>query len=546
MSVIQSSIPDAETLHDVLPESKYEHSTAFERRRINTISALEAGLVASSGNVARGAPFNFILNRSTNSLLSLQESYFSVTGTLKITQNDNDGVANHYTRDMLKCSQQWLLSLFQTVTLKLGSEDVERRQIPILYNDYNYIMKSHLRDVEAGCMNQNGLFSNPNSIAIPGASLNKLDWIPFGGNDFDYNISDFDYLSVTANYATTAPVLYVPFTCYLPLSSMFSIDEYKPIFNTDVQITLLRDPTYDVSMVLAPKIDIQLDSIQKFQCDFIQYNMNENFAKLVQKVYQKPQMVVVGWTNGILQTLQNQQPNSQVQLRTPISLLFDLKDLHVAFPKTTVNTVRSTYKLININPGASGIARYNSKWANTAPHCYMPIPLAKINVQTDTYDLIDRNFQNEDIKVYTSATRDQNIITPIAYTGNGTATYTSNYYTMLYHNMLICRRYHGVLEDGIRPSQFYRDKFIISMPCYQFSRITSGGLITLNLNFPNYTINPFTPPATITALDTPMDTYNINQCLIIQHASRALEFNPNTGIHVKDISQSFSNDIALE
>lgn len=536
MSVIQSSLPDSNTLHDVLPQTKYEHSTAFERRRIASIPTLDAGLVGTQ--LALGSPFNFVVSKSANSLVCLQECYFSVTGTLNIaaTALTNGEIV---TRDMLKCSQQWLLSMFQNVVLKIGGEVCETREYPILFNDYNYCMKTHLRDVEAGCLNQNNLFSHPNTtIPVATTTMQTLQYSPNSYAYFDYNISDFAVATTG-----TAINIDVPFTCYLPLTAMFSVEDYKPIYNTEIVITLTRSSIPDVSIGYNTTSRVTVKSIKKFVFDCAQYNMNENFAKVVQKTYQKPQNVVVGFTTGILQTLQNQQSSTPVTLTTQASLKFELKDLHIAFPKTPSNMIPSSMKIPSAaNIAGNTIARYNSKWTNTPPHCYMPVPLANITVKADAYDLIDRNFQAEDIEIPIQTTKDFNICTPIAFKDN-TTTITSNYYTFLYQNMLMCRRYHDVLDDGIRPEEFLLSKFMISIPCYYFSRITSNSNIVVNFTYPNYDINPFTAPSNLSAFEKG-STYSINQIFIIQHATKAITF-ANGTVKVSDISQSFTNDIQL-
>lgn len=544
MSVIQSSIPDEETLYAVLPQTKYEHSTAFERRVVIQRSPKEAGLVGAT-NTGAGTPFNFIFDRSTNCLLSLQETNFCITGELKISQVvQTTADTTLLSHDMLKCSQQWILSLINNCSLKLGSREVERRMVPILLNDFNFMMKGHHRDIEAGCHEQQQFFYNDsyssedlttNSTTI---ELNPRKHGPM----INATIGDFTLQNTAAQTATVN----VPFSCYLPLNAMFSVDSYKPIFNTEVCVTLQMESSSDVSIALTQAAKVTLDHYTKFQCDFVQYTMNENFQKLVGKVYSKPQIVVVDNTNFVLQTLQNQSPNTQTQLSTPINVLFDLKDLHIAFPKSTTNLINKSF-IIKPVTIANEKMLYNEKWINSAIHSYMPVPLSQIKVQVDGYDLIDRNFQIEDVTIHTRNASDKNINLGMAYNNTpGSTDFISNYYTLLYNNYLLCRRYHDSLDDGVPHSRFLFDKFMISMPCYQFSRISSGSALNVTLSFPNYNVNPFAVCADGAAnLKTAEALPNITQMLLIQHASRAIAFNVGS-VDIKEISQSFSNEIELE
>ena len=540
MSVIQSSIPDEETLYAVLPRTKYEHSTAFERRAILSRPPKEAGLVAPT-NTGKGVVYNFVFDRSTNCLLSLQETCFSVTGYLKVAQVTTDTSTTTVSRDMLKCSQQWMLSLINNCSLKLGSKEVERRTIPILLNDYNFMMKGCHRDIEAGCCEQQQFFYN-DSKYIVGTALADLNHPRKHGPMINATIGDFEMTNLAGG---TASIL-IPFSCYLPLNALFSIDSYKPIFNTEITVTLQMESSDDVSISLTTYDKVTIDHYNKFQCDFVQYTMNENFQKLVGKVYAKPQIVVVDSTNYVLQTLQNQQPNTQVQLSTPINILFDLKDMHIAFPKSTGNLINSSF-VVNPLAVTNITTLYNEKWANSALHSYMPIPLSNIKVQVDTYDLLERNFQIEDVTIHARATGqyDKNINIGVAYSNTGND-FTSNYYTYLYNNYLICRRYHDELDDGVPHSRFLFDKFMISMPCYQFSRISSGSAINVNLTFPNYNVNPFKVCGKDgAAIIDSTASFDITQMLLIQHASRAIAFNAGN-VDIKEISVSFSNEIELE
>lgn len=545
MSVIQSSLPDEQTLYAVLPHSRYEHSTAFERRTVLSRSPKEAGLVAPTSHGA-GQNFSFIFDRSVNCLLSLQETYFNISGYLQISQTAVDAAANIMSSDMLKCSQQWILSAFNTCTLKLGSKEIEKRSIPIVLNDFQFMMKGSHRDIEAGVYEQEQFFYGRGYDAKIGTAhtttLNPRKHAPM----VNATIGDFEFTNTTTG--TTTAAIDVPFSCYLPLSAIFSVDTFKPVFNTEVSLTLLFESSNDVSIGLGPVNKVTLKNFTKFECDFVQYTMNENFQKLVGKVYAKPQIVVVDHINSVFQTLQNQRPNSQVQLSTPFNMMFDLKDLHIAFPKSTTNGIRQDW---NLAPVALTKTEhlYNEKWMNSAPHAYMPVPLAQIKVQVDGYDLLDRNFQTEDVTIRTRATfaDDKNINIGMA-TSNAGTTYNTNYYTALYNNYLLCRRYHDQMQDGVSLSRFLFDKFMISMPCYQFSRITTGSSLNVTLSFPGYVINPFHVPTSNTEfgkLAEAKDPMDINQMLIIQHASRAIQFN-NGNIDVKDISQTFSNEIELD
>ena len=154
-------------------------------------------------------------------------------------------------------------------------------------------------------------------------------------------------------------------------------------------------------------------------------------------------------------------------------------------------------------------------------------------VAWDSYELINRMFIDEDISTNITADseRDNNIISPISY-----AYGKSNYYTLLYNNMILCWKYSKQMEDSIKPEQFYRDKFIISIPVKQFQRVTKGSLMTIEFTWPSYTLNPFN-------VDPTSNDYMITQCLIIQHGKKAILFDNSIPTVVSNVTESFKVDL---
>lgn len=550
-TVIQSSYPVDVIIQDILPPvNNYKHSIGIDRRQIKKVVVSEGGLI-STEKPAQGATFNFVEKNIDTSFINLAESYFSISGNILVTQTETEleGIfEKHYTRDMMKCSQLWLLSLFRSMALKIDDKEIEMRNIPILMNDFLYIYENHHRDLECKTYNQNG-FHVGNHFTSPAIKIKAEDELTaqsfiqnnYNNLDCDYNICDFDIKSKLNKEALVAG-LKVPFTYYIPLKLLFSIKDLVPVYNRQIQISLVRDNSDDLSIFLDPKYKVEINNFDKFQLDLIQYTLNDTFKAMMDKNYKKPMLQVINVECPTLVPLRNQEPNNTISVQTPIKPLFGMTDLHICFPKITSNVIPTAYNIASKNP-TNYTTRYNSKWSNTPPHCFMPVPISKLMVSIDSYEFINKTFQDEDIKLNV-ANQDKNIITPICYDDKNNVL-TGNYYTLLYHNMLLCRKYHGTLEDSIKPEQFYRDKFIVSIPTEHFSRVNTNGLLTVELTLPNYTLDPFIAPADADTTPTADATKNITQMLIIQHGKKAVMFKAD-GVDVSNATANIKNDIEYE
>lgn len=166
MSIVQQSIPSSPVeLRKFVPRAGYIKNSSTINRMLVTIDTSTAGLLNSDKFGSKAYKFSY--DRSQSAIVSLNEAFFHIAGSLKFTNIS----ANSHVIDSSKLafSPQWLLSIINKLELNIGGTSYKSKQTPILYSHLKTLLSQDFNDLKNHVKDENLLQSfNDAIVGYPG------------------------------------------------------------------------------------------------------------------------------------------------------------------------------------------------------------------------------------------------------------------------------------------------------------------------------------------------------------------------------------------
>lgn len=510
-----SSVDHNEELRGLIPESTYYHSIGITQRVHSRSSPYEASLIGPATG-SQGTTYTWQIAANPNASLDLNEAYFEIIGTLKITMEDTPfttlGAGNSYsikTEDLLIPSDLWYHSLFSLVQLRIGDANVSSVLNPVVHNVFRKLMfhgeeknqltgfaGSHIVRTKDGDKYYGGLYNFANGTGI---------------------ISDLITFNNAKGGATNKSVN-VRFSVKMMVQDLFDTDDIIPIFNQHIKFSLQRSSLNDISIQCANSdFKVELDHINYFQLNTFSYLLEESNKKMLMKIYDTPRALVYGTKQQVFQTITSKEKGGQVSVNSPSGLLFGAKFLMMYLCKSTTNTNvlpnvagMKDKLLANVAAPTQGTAVLGQRKTLTidvaqrypsygmGPHAALPLAYNQLTIECGGYRVLYDDITPLKLQ-HTVITTDEcshipTIYNDVAYGTDASGAQTC-YYTRLYHEY--CE---ACVHTGIVPIS--HEEFINCYPVNiveisDFSQIATNSFLNINImngNFGNSDTNnnPYT------------------------------------------------------
>ena len=555
MSISTRNIPNYEELLEYIPESQYTRNAVTSARR-NT--KLNATTPIVGGNFTPSLEAEFRIAASQSCLLNLAECYFTIAGEF------DKALALP-----LRAGPLWILKCMNKVALSIGGTNVYTIQTPALLAKYREIFAQSVHDIKNGSLEQEGYPRNagsPDDLYHPASKVN-----PAGGG------------AATA-YSNPGTVFYdksgaTGFTITLKLADIFPIENMKPIFGQDVKVYITFDSAGYTGIMDGAGDSPTVTKFNQFFLNIITYTINVDMIAKLNNVYSKQVVEIIDDVNYNFQGVTSLGADQQVDIYIPLQTQFETDMIYIAMPHAVSNNAYSGITL-------DAIANQKPQTANFVAHTpmdYRFMDIRRIVVEADgeilymrTYDEV-KSADNAGISMTSpvGSVLIKNIVAGPAGSGTppttptaiaeSTASYPLYDFTTAYQDYKDCRYYHGVIEEK---SQTFEDwmfsGFGIAIPVRAFSRLTTGSNLRISINFGSgmsdaignlsnagdaktqvYVNSFFTGKILTTNLQATRWT-PLKNLLVIQKSSKALCFNGFNNCAIKNITQSFDQDIIVE
>lgn len=592
MSISIRNIPNYDELLEYVPESQYTRNAVTSARRNTRLNSITP---IAGGNFIPSLEAEFKIAASQSCLLNLAECYFTIAGTM----------SNGAAREMnLKAGPLWILKCINKIALSIGGTNIYTIQTPALLAKYREIFSQSVHDIKNGSQEQEGYPRDADGVsaAIAGqASGNFSPVITTAGYGAAaqgaYPVSTTgtmllhthnDTTGVASAFNNPGTVFFpcaetfplggmsaanlIDFVVNLKLTDIFPIENMKPIFGQDVRVYITFDSQGFTGIVDAQGKTPIIQGFRQFFMNVITYNINVDMIAKLNNVYSKQVVEIIDDVNYNFQGITAIGSNQQVDIYIPLQTQFETDMIYIAMPHAISN---NEYDNTAKTPLASR-RMYTANWSDHTPMDYRFMDIRRIVVEADGEILYMRSY--DDIR-YSNAsgalTGGVGAVTPISLNVNEANTpsaaniaydYLFDYLTA-YEDYKQCRYYHGVLEEKAQTFEDWMfSGFGIAIPVRAFSRLTTGSNLRISLNFGEGTLSGagardannvvplginFTPTANIATFtggnngSVPAGKW-LKNLLVIQKSSKALVFNGFNNCSIKNITQSFEQDLIVE
>ena len=585
MSISIRNIPNYDELLEYVPESQYTRNAVTSARRntrLNSITPIAGGAFIPSLEA------EFKIAASQSCLLNLAECYFTIAGTM----------SNGAAREMnLKAGPLWILKCINKIALSIGGTNIYTIQTPALLAKYREIFSQSVHDIKNGSQEQEGYPRDADGVSgaltgVQGAQQVTLTQgafngttltgtatsaIPLGypahintagtnGNFMNPGTVFFPCAQAFPSGATTANL--IDFIVNLKLTDIFPIENMKPIFGQDVRVYVTFDSQGFTGILDAQGKSPIIQGFRQFFLNTITYNINVDMIAKLNNVYSKQVVEIIDDVNYNFQGITSIGSKQQVDIYIPLQTQFETDMIYIAMPHAISN---NEYDNTARTPLANR-KMYTANWSDHTPMDYRFMDIRRIVVEADGEILYMRSY---DDVTYSNTdgglTGGVGAVTPISLNVNTQNTPSSTNvtydnlfdYLTAYEDYKQCRYYHGVLEEKAQTFEDWMfSGFGIAIPVRAFSRLTTGSNLRISLNFGDGTLDSagnianqcvplginFVPTGSIAtfAANTAPSGKWLKNLLVIQKSSKALVFNGFNNCSIKNITQSFEQDLIVE
>ena len=448
-------------------------------------------------------------------------------------------------------------------------------------NDQNLYFK--ITDYYANCLNTNLLANYKakygcDNIVFAGTSeTNKLEVTKetvFNG-DADVDVGEYSWTWMFKQNLKLKDV----FTC---------VEHLKPVYGQSVVIRIQFDSDGYTSILDSFGGSPLIYNFEQFYLNVYQYNINVDMINKLNQIYSKPVVEIIDCMDKQIQSVPSMGNGNLCQIFIPLSLQFETEFIAIALPNCISNNANNGLILGKANNYAynkySGGIMQNVTWKNFTEHTpadYKFINIERITIEGDGEILYDRTFKensypkNFPFSLYNSPY--QSLVTDLNQTTGdnnagfkltGVKSAPFNDYSNAYELYKQCRCYYDITEDSAMPFvEWLYSGFAIIIPTSCFSRLTTGTQISIQILFGEgvSTASSFSDLKNIPALTGDATEYTIGmnerinyvtatqfktevlkQIMVCQKYKRALVYNGFNSTSLKQINQSFEQDIEVQ
>jgi hypothetical protein len=585
------NIPNYDELLEYVPESQYTRNAVTSARR-NTRTNSITPIVG--GNFIPSLEAEFKIAASQSCMLNLAECYFTIAGWMQ-------GANKQQFQMNMKAGPLWILKCINKIALSIGGTNIYTIQTPALLAKYREIFAQSVHDIKNGSQEQEGYPRDADgvskSIQAPGGTV-QITTAKYGAKaDGKYPVEETGEVNQPVSVPTSVPtaggssafinpgtVFFakpetdstkhsndagVNFIVNLKLTDIFPIENMKPIFGQDVRVYITFDSAGFTGILDADGYSPIIQSFHQFFLNVITYNVNVDMIAKLNNVYSKQVIEIIDDVNYNFQGITSIGNNQQVDIYIPLQTQFETDMIYIAMPHAISNNEMSG---ATFTPLANR-AMWTANWTDHTPMDYRFMNIRRIVVEADGEILYMRAYDEVTYGGQGSLTGGVGAIGPKDITVNATGfpaaltddnQYASMHdYLTAYEDYKQCRYYHGVLEEK---AQTFEDwvfsGFGIAIPVRAFSRLTTGSNLRISINFGDGTregagqksgnVIPvgqnFSPTGSIsvtTANQHPAGKW-LKNLLVIQKSTKALVFNGFNNCSIKNIAQSFEQDLIVE
>lgn len=545
MSISTRNIPNYEELLEYIPESQYTRNAVTSARRNTKLNATTP-IVGSTFTPSLEAEFRIAASQSC--LLNLAECYFTIAGSLQANN------ATFNPDSSMLAGPLWILKCMNKVALSIGGTNVYTIQTPALLAKYREIFAQSVHDIKNGSLEQEGYPRNAgHPVEIFDAQMNYM--VPA------VNADASAHMQPGTVFYTSADANSIGFTVSLKLADIFPIENMKPIFGQDVKVYITFDSAGYTGLVASNGYSPQIKSFKQFFLNTITYTINVDMIAKLNNVYSKQVVEIIDDVNYNFQGVTSIGSDQQVDIYIPLQTQFETDMIYIAMPHAISNNAYA-----DIMPTAATRTTWNANWTAHTPMDYRFMNIRRIVVEADGEILYMRTY--DEVKSAANAglamtgpvgsvlvsNADVTVATP------STTTVSLFDFTTAYQDYKDCRYYHGVLEEKCQTfADWMFSGFGIAIPVRAFSRLTTGSNLRISINFgeniSNDTIN-LLAGGNFNAM--PLNGFvrgnfvqgtqvtPLKNLLVIQKSSKALCFNGFNNCAIKNITQSFNQEIIVE
>ena len=292
------------------------HYSNLSGRRICRIDSSEAGLIGKC-NKSIGSRYTFVYAKNDSSTINLNESYFSISGSMNYELFK--GMA--FCTDNLSFNDQWLLSLFRNIELRIDNTRIQFLDTPAIIANLKTSLTANFNDVATRRLNRD---------MIHIGSYNESDTIL--ARDSSNAIPEYGEISLEGDKSIN---MVIPFSVNMRLKYIFDLP-FEPISNHSIQIILNRESHCIPCITDTTKVSklvslysvlnsLTIDEFKKFELNLIEYDSTNKTVTKINRV--------------------DETPNETVETNETIEVVTDQVELH---------GLVSDYQLVSMTSNTSG------------------------------------------------------------------------------------------------------------------------------------------------------------------------------------------------
>lgn len=546
--VFVRNTPNYDELLEYIPESSYTRNAVTSARR-NT--KLNATTPIVGGNFTPSLEAEFRIAASQSCLLNLAECYFTIAGEMTSLNEDGDASIATPLDALLLAGPLWILKCMNKVALSIGGTNVYTIQTPALLAKYREIFSQSVHDIKNGSLEQEGY---PRFAGHPVAVYeNAAIWQAANAGSTTAALQPGTVFYPSATAGRTG------FTVTLKLADIFPIENMKPIFGQDVKVYITFDSAGYTGIVDKNGRSPTITRFSQFFLNTITYTINVDMIAKLNNVYSKQVIEIIDDVNYNFQGVTSIGSDQQVDIYIPLQTQFETDMIYIAMPHAISNNAYA-----GAAPTAAQRTPSNANWTSHTPMDYRFMNIRRIVVEADGEILYMRTYDEVKSADNAGASITGPVGSVLINSANTTVTTASTTsvplfdFTTAYQDYKDCRYYHGVLEEKAQTFEDWMfSGFGIAIPVRAFSRLTTGSNLRISINFGGNLSNNTTKlinganPLPINgfvngpfAADTQVNP--LKNLLVIQKSSKALCFNGFNNCAIKNITQSFNQEIIVE
>lgn len=577
------NIPNYDELLEYVPESQYTRNAVTSARRNTRLNSITPIV---GNNFIPSLEAEFKIAASQSCMLNLAECYFTIAGSM--------GTGGARKMNM-KAGPLWILKCINKIALSIGGTNIYTIQTPALLAKYREIFAQSVHDIKNGSLEQEGYPRDADGVSVrlqgPSGTVTATT---FG----TIKVDDKEYSAINATGTVTKAATYpsgavtaagvdsfinpgtvffgnsdgnlIDFIVNLKLTDIFPIENMKPIFGQDVRVYITFDSQGFTGILDEDGKMPTIRSFRQFFMNVITYNINVDMIAKLNNVYSKQVIEIIDDVNYNFQGITSIGENQQVDIYVPLQTQFETDMIYIAMPHAISNNEGAD---VTKTPLADR-KMWTANWTDHTPMDYRFMNIRRITVEADGEILYMRAYDEITYGGQKDLTGGVGAVGPSYINATGQAAtppaLTDNKYFAKMHDYLTayedykqCRYYHGVLEEK---AQTFEDwvfsGFGIAIPVRAFSRLTTGSNLRISINFGDGTaekatvgtdnfvhlgqnFSPNTTMAISGAGAYPAGKW-LKNLLVIQKSSKALVFNGFNNCSIKNIAQSFEQDLIVE